>query len=64
MRNFELSLKARQTSKAPKDSELGLIFSHKGLIYLLMKEYKKAAESYEEAIQCFSQIRKKELAEW
>ena len=43
---------------------MGVIYSQKGLVLLIMKNYAEAIKFNEEALACFSNTRKKDILEW
>ncbi len=64
LENLDKSIQLRVEGKEPQNTEMGVIYSQKGLALLLMKNYADAIKFNEEALACFSNTRKKDILEW
>lgn len=61
--NFDNSLRVRKENNEPMNTELGVIYTQKGLALMTVKRYKEAKENYQTALSYFGGNRKKEIME-
>lgn len=61
--HFELSLRVRKDNNEPMNSELGVIYTQKGLALTTVNRYKEAKEDYLMALSLFAGNRKKDIME-
>lgn len=62
--NLDKSIEFRVQGQEPLNTEMGVIYSQKGLVLLIVKDYLGAIKFYELALSCFSNSRKKDILEW